>query len=202
MKKKNIILRIVTNAYVKSILLMLVIVAVLIAGLALWLKEYTRHSESVAVPLIKSLQVEEAAVILRNQGLKYEIIDSLYQTTGTPGAILEQIPVDGSSVKKGRTIFLITQAKNVPLVSIPSLKDFSYRQAEAKLRSLGFNNIVIQEKTSQYKGLVLAIEYQGSALEPNQKVPKGARLNMTIGAGGLIVIDSINTPAIDPAFLD
>lgn len=209
MKNKNIIQQIISNAYVKNILLMFVVLLLLIGGLIWWLGIYTKHDESVDVPSIKTMQVEEAAIVLRQQGLMCEVVDSLFQTTGTPGAILEQTPVAGSKVKKGRTIFLTIQAKSIPLVPIPPLKDFSYRQAEAKLRSMGFNSIQIEEVASQYKGLVISVQYNGNPLEPNQKVPKGASLRMTVGGGGASVADTINIPNIDtnepdidPSFFD
>lgn len=188
---------------------MVVVLLLFIGGLIWWLDVYTKHDESIDVPSIKTMQVEEAAIVLRQQGLTCEVVDSLYQTTGIPGAILEQTPVAGSKVKKGRIIFLTIQAKSIPLVPIPPLKDFSYRQADAKLRSMGFNNIQIEQVASQYRGLVISVQHNGKTLEPNQKVPKGALLQLTVGGGGVSVADTINSPTvdaeepeIDPSFFD
>lgn len=205
MEKKNIIKRLLSNVYVKNILLILVVFVVLIFCVLFGLHIYTKHNESITVPSVKGLQVEEAASILNAAHLEYDIIDSIYQTGGVPGAILEQVPKADSKVKKGRSIYLQIQAKNQQLVEIPSLEDYSQRQAEAQLNALGFNKIVIDEVPSAYKGIVLSISYKGKTLTPKQKVPKGAVLRMTVGAGGVIENDSTSEeeePVIDKSFFE
>lgn len=162
---------------------MILIVVLLIAGTLALLNVYTKHSESVAVPNIKGLQVEEAAGILNANSLTYVVIDSAYLSNGKPGAITEQIPDEGAKVKKGKKIYLKIQAKGRQMVSIPPLRDYSQRQAEEQLKALGFKNIIINEVPSQYKGLVIAIEFNGREVLPDQKIPKGATIKMTVGSG-------------------
>lgn len=193
-KKKNIATRFLTNIYVKNILLMAIIFVALIAMVLFALDIYTKHDKSITVPSVKGLQMEEAGNILRSSGLEYEISDSIFRAGGTPGAVLEQIPKGESNVKEGRTIYLIVQAKGVQMVPVPELKDFSRRQAEAQLSSLGFDKIIIEEVSSPYAGIVISVSYKGQELRPNQKVPKGATLKMVVGAGGESLDDSIGTP--------
>ena len=205
MEKRSIVNKIWSNIYVKNILLIFGVFILLIILVLFGLKFYTKHSESIAVPLVKDLQVEDAAGILRSADLGYDIIDSLYQSGGTPGAILEQVPKAGSKVKKGRSIYLIVQAKNQQMVEIPLLEDFSQRQAEAQLNALGFNKIVIEEAPSSFRGIVLSISYKGKTLRAGQKVPKGSVLRMIVGAGGEIHNDSISNeeaPEIDKSFFE
>ncbi len=184
MKKKNIILRLLKNIYVKNILMMIGAFVGLVIIVLFLLNFYTKHNESITVPTVKGLQVQEAAGILESSDLRYEISDSIFQAEGAPGSIIEQIPKEQSKVKKGRTVFLVIKAKGVQLVSVPELKDYSRRQAEAQLASLGFNKVTIQEVPAAYKGLVISISYRGKQLTPNQKIPKGSPLVMTVGAGG------------------
>lgn len=183
MNKKNKISSFLTNPIFKSLIFIIIISFILIAGVLFWLNIYTKHNESISVPSIKRLQVEDAAGILKSHYLDYKVVDSLYLKDGVPGSIIEQIPQEESKVKKGRTIFLIIQAKGQQLVSIPYLKDYSQRQAEAQLQARGFSRITIQEVPSQYKGLVISIEYNGQPLVPGQKIPKGAPLRMKVGSG-------------------
>ena len=184
MKKENIILRLLKNIYVKNILMMIGAFVGLVIIVLFLLNFYTKHNESITVPTGKGLQVQEAAGILESSDLRYEISDSIFQAEGAPGSIIEQIPKEQSKVKKGRTVFLVIKAKGVQLVSVPELKDYSRRQAEAQLASLGFNKVTIQEVPAAYKGLVISISYRGKQLTPNQKIPKGSPLVMTVGAGG------------------
>lgn len=204
-EKKNILQRILSNIFVKNILLMIVVAVALVGIVLFGLNSYTRHGEFIKVPSVKGLQVEEANGILKASGLTYEISDSLYQNKGVPGAIIEQTPKENSNIKSGRTIFLTIQAKGEQMIPIPELKDFSTRQAEAQLHSLGFRNILIEEVPSAYAGIVISVSYKGKELTPNQKVPKGAPLRMVVGAGGEIPVDSISpieNISIEESFLE
>lgn len=204
-KEKNIIARILANIFVKNILLIGLVSFLLVAIVLFALNSYTKLGEFIKVPLVKGLQIEEADGILKSSGLSYEISDSLYQKEGVPGAIIEQTPKENSNIKAGRTIFLTIQAKGEQMIPIPELKDFSRRQAEAQLHSLGFRNILITEVPSAYAGIVISVSYKGKELSPNQKVPKGAPLQMTVGAGGVEFQDSIPTIediSIEESFLE
>ena len=184
MKKENIISRLLKNIYVKNVLMMIGAFVGLVIIVLFLLNFYTKHNESITVPTVKGLQVQDAAGILESSDLRYEISDSIFQAEGAPGSIIEQIPKEQSKVKKGRTVFLVIKAKGVQLVSVPELKDYSRRQAEAQLASLGFNKVTIQEVPAAYKGLVISISYRGKQLTPNQKIPKGSPLVMIVVAGG------------------
>lgn len=170
---------------------MVVIVAFIIVFLLFGLNIYTKHGESVVVPSVKGLQVEDAAAALKKASLHYEVVDSIFLTDGTPGAITDQIPEEGAAVKKNRTIFLTMQAKNVQMVTLPPLKDFSQRQAIATLNSLGFRKVTTQEVPSAYRGIVIDVTYKGKTIDPNQKIPKGDPIKLIVGAGGEILVDSI-----------
>lgn len=189
--KKKGLLKILSNAYVKTFLAMAIIGGILIWLAMYGLKVYTKHGESVVVPSVMGMQVEEAATILQKSDLNYEVVDSIFLTGGTPGGITDQIPEEGSFVKKNRTIYLTMQAKSIEQVAIPPLKDFSQRQAIATLSSLGFNNVKTIEVPSIYKGLVIDVSYKGKSLEPYAKVPKGDIIELTVGAGGEVYIDSL-----------
>ncbi|MDR1809086.1 MAG: PASTA domain-containing protein [Prevotella sp.] len=175
--------KIISNIYVKNLLLLFVVVVALVVLILVGLNHYTRHNESVAVPSLKGLQIEEAAAILHASGLSYEVVDSIFERRGVPGSILEQIPLKDSKVKSGRTIFLIVQAKSERLVALPDLTDVSQRQAEALLNAIGFTNIRVEEVPSEYRGLVLSVEYKGIPVTVGQKIPKGSLLCMKVGDG-------------------
>lgn len=144
---------------------------------------YTRQNKSVDVPQVKGLQLKEASVLLKAQGLNLVVIDSLYNRDGIPGAIIEQVPVANSRTKSGREVFLTIYSTNPPELAVPGLVDYSYRQAEALLISMGFEQLTIQEIPSEYKGLVKAVEYRGRKLQPEEKIPSGSPLTLIIGSG-------------------
>ncbi len=182
--KSNILLKILSNIYVKNILIM-GIVAIALIGLTLFaLNIYTRHNESVNVPDLKGMQVQDANAIVSSSHLKYEVVDSVYQTGGVPGSILEQIPAGNSKVKKGRTIYLTVQSISEPLVAVPDLEDASLRQSQTLLSTLGFTNITVTYIPSEYRDLVYSIEYKGVKLKAGQKIPKSAPITIKVGDGG------------------
>lgn len=205
-EKKNTIQRF--SPILISLLAMIGISLILIFITLQVLDIYTKHDESVLVPDVKGSQEAAAADILLKSELGYEIVDSVYRADAKAGAVLEQIPKENTKVKRGRTIYLIIQAKGKQMVSIPPLKDYSRRQAEAQLQALGFTNISIIEEPSQFKGLVIRVLYRGNELESGASIPKGSRIELVVGAGGGIddemLEDSENqlnqTPPVDESF--
>ena len=179
----SFLIKIIKNTYIKNIAAMIVIAIVLIGSTLFFVNKYTRHNEAIEVPDLKGLQVEDAAALISAKDLRYEIVDSVFQKDGAPGAILEQIPSGKSSVKYGRTIYLTIQAKNEPLVAIPDLEDASLRQAETLLNALGINQINIVSVPSEFQDLVYGVEYKGSPLKGGQKIPKGSTVTLKVGNG-------------------
>lgn len=182
--KKNIVIAILTNIYVRNIFLMAIILFALIGATLWWLNSYTRHNESVTVPELKGMQVQDIETLINSSHLKYEIVDSIYHEGGTPGAILEQIPVGNSKVKEGRTIYLTVQSINEPMVAIPDLEDASLRQAQTLLSTLGFTHVAIEYIPSEFRDLVYGIEHKGQKLKAGQKIPKNATITIKVGNGG------------------
>lgn len=171
------------NSITKNILLIIATGIILLMATLVLLHIYTRLNKSVDVPHLKGLQLKEATVLLKSKGLNYVIVDSLYERDAIPGAIIEQVPIAGSRTKSGREVFLTIYSINPPQLAVPGLVDFSYRQAEALLISMGFEQLTIQEVPSEYKGLVKAVEYRGRKLQPEEKIPAGSPLTLIVGSG-------------------
>ncbi len=165
---------------------MIIACSVLLVVLALLLLNiYTRHGQNVAVPALENLQIKEANTILRAKGLHAEIVDSIYQRDAVPGAIIDQRPKAGNKVKEGRAIYLTIYARNPQMVAVPELTDYSTRQASALLNSIGFDQLHIQEVPAEYSGLVVAVEYRGKRLMPEEKIPAGSPLTLVVTSNTL-----------------
>ncbi len=172
----------------------------LLVGTLVLLHIYTRQNKSVEVPQVKGLQLKEAKVLLKSKNLNFVVIDSLYDRNAIPGAIIEQVPAAKSSTKEGREVFLTIYSSNPPKLSVPGLVDYSLRQAEALLISMGFEQLTIQEVPSEYKGLVKSIEYRGRKLQPEEKIPAGSPLTIIVGSGlqpDSLIIDNEYMPSIN-----
>ena len=171
------------NSIFKNILLIIASGLIFLFVTMLLLTLYTRSKKSVDVPQVKGLQIKEAKVLLKAQGLKLVVVDSLYDKNATPGAIIEQVPSANSRTKAGREVFLTIYTNNPPEIIVPGLVDYSYRQAVALLTSMGFEQIAVREVPSEYKGLVKAVEFRGRPLQADEKVPSGSPLTIIVGSG-------------------
>ena len=84
-----------------------IVLVVVICWIVFWrLDVYTRHGEAVEVPNLSGMYVEEAELILKDCGLGYEIIDSVYIRSMRGGESAEQAPAAGTKVKKNRKIYI------------------------------------------------------------------------------------------------
>lgn len=144
---------------------------------------YTHHGESEKVPQLQGLYVEEAELLLKNQHLYPQVIDSVFVREKKLGTIIDQIPAAGSSVKRDRPIYLIINSRQMRQVPIPDVNDVSYRQADAMLKAIGLKVSSVQYSPSEYKDLVIAVKYRGQTIEAGTRVPEGSSLILIVGSG-------------------
>ncbi|MBQ8565417.1 MAG: PASTA domain-containing protein [Bacteroidaceae bacterium] len=178
---------------IATLLSMLLVTIVLFMGLNIWLNSYTRHNDATQLPSVKYMPIDEATYILQRHGLRYEIIDSIYNENATPGIVMEQIPAPDSKVKEGRVIYLTINAFTPRTIRVPHLINTSVRQAKAQLASVGFKNIEIQYKESPYKDLVLDIKQNGQSVVGGEQVAASTTIVLVVGEGE----SSDNTAASD-----
>ena len=180
-----------------NIIAMIVVVIVMVFGVLKWLDIQTHHGETVMVPDVKGMTVEEATKMFRNHGLVCVISDTKYVKDEAAGIILDLKPGVGEKVKEGRTVYLTVNTLDIPLRVIPDVADnSSLRQAEAKLQSAGFKLTEIQLIHGE-KDWVYGVKYQGRQLTAGEKIPMGASLTLMVGdgAGDMTEEDSIDTDA-------
>ena len=155
-----------------NIAAMIVIVAVMVFGVLKWIDVYTHHGESVLVPDVKGMSVEEATKMFRNHGLVCSVSDTRYVKDKAAGIVLELKPGAGEKVKEGRTVYLTVNTLDVPLRMIPDVADNS------SLRQANQVQLVNGEKDWVY-----GVKYQGRQLTAGEKIPMGASLTLMVGDG-------------------
>ena len=191
-----------------NLIAMPIVVICIIFGVLHWLDVYTHHGESIIVPNVNGLPLKEAEKELGKKKLTQEVVDSNYVKGLPAGAVLEQKPVAGAKVKIGRTIYLTINTGEVPKVAIPDIIDnSSYRQAEARLRAMGFK-LTEPEYIEGEKDWIYGVKYNGKELTSGEKIPREAVLTLCVGddelKGDSIQTDSlrINTdkPIVDESW--
>lgn len=164
-----------------NLIAMIVVVIGACWGTLLWLDHYTHHGEAYVVPNVKNKSLEEARLALHNQKLEGLVVDSSYVKGLPDGMVLDQNPAGGARVKEGRTIYLTVTTSKVPLVKLPDLIDnSSLRQAEAKLKAMGFR-LTEPEYVSGEQDWIYGIKYRGRSLMSGDKVPHEAMLTLCVG---------------------
>ena len=149
-----------------NLAIMLIITVLLLIALKLWLNKYTEHGVEVEVPQITGLTVEEAEILLQGETLRIEVIDSTYSSKVPLGTIVEQSPAPVSHVKRGRTVYVVMNARQKRQVALPQLADVPYRQAESTLRQVGLTPAGLVYQPSAYRDLVLDILGEDSVSIP------------------------------------
>lgn len=184
------------------ILIMLAVAVVAVVALYFWLDHYTRHGESVEVPDVCGLYYLDADASLAENGMRSLVIDSMYIESKPRGVVLDQVPRASSSVKSGRTIYLTINALSPRKVTMPELKNLSYRQVEAIVKGLGLSAPQIIYWNSEYKDLVLNVMADGRPVEAGDKLPVTARIVFSVGNGmyaptrRLTAADSLSTDSL------
>jgi beta-lactam-binding protein with PASTA domain len=164
---------------------------ILAAGLGLlifygtykWLGTYTHHGESIEVPDLRGMPLEELDDFLAERNLKYQIVDSIFDGTRTGGTVLEQDPAALSRVKVNRTLYLTINAALPPKVKMPDLIDVSFRQAEAILQTFGLKTGDVTYVPDLAKNAVLEQKYKGSGIKPGVEIYKGSSIDLVLGDG-------------------
>lgn len=174
-----------------NIVLMVVAVAAGILAIFKGLDIYTLHGKSIEVPSIEGKSLEEATNILKHYHLNGVVSDSTYVKDKRPSSILDYNPPAKARVKKGRTIYLTINTKNIPLYPIPEVADnSSLRQAIARIVASGFK-LTEHEYVSGEKDWVYGIKYQGKELPLKAEAPIGSTLTLIVGDGGALEADSL-----------
>ncbi len=149
---------------------------------------YTRHGTSVEVPNVVGMTSQEAIQLLKKNGFRVEIVDSLYDLPEDLkdkqidfGDVIMQNPKAGDKVKKGRRFYLMIRTSTPPMVEMPNLKDLSLRQAISLLEAKGLK----LGKTILKPGLppVMRQLYRGAVIKPGTKVQKGSSIDVWVGSG-------------------
>lgn len=198
MNKKKSQKKILGNSIIKN-LLAIIVAGIVLVFLALFLLQlYTRHGQNVIVPGLEGLQISEARAILKSKGLRTEVIDSIYNREAVPGSVIDQTPKANNKVKEGRAIYVTIYSVAPQQIAVPGLVDYSVRQAMALLNSIGFTQLSVEEVPSEYSGLVMAVEYRGKTLQPDEQIPAGSPLKLVVGSGVLADSLKVNREYIVP----
>ncbi|MBR5394517.1 MAG: PASTA domain-containing protein [Bacteroidaceae bacterium] len=164
-----------------NLIAMVLVGVALCIGLWVWMTQYTMHGESIDVPDVKGMTINDAEYALENLELMPVVVDSAYVREQPAGIVLEQKPDGGSRVKSGREIYLTINQKQTPTHTIPDIAgNCSRREAEARLRALGFK-IGPMEFVPGDPDWVIALKVNGHEVYSGERVPCDAPVTLVVG---------------------
>lgn len=147
------------------------------------LKWLTNHGESATVPSVTGKSFEEARATLKESGFIVDIQDSIYVDTVPPLTVIRQIPDADEVVKSNRTVYLVINRAVPPMVEMPNLLGYSFRNAEMSLNNSGLRIGDTIFKPDFAKNAVLEQLYEGRVITPGTKIRKGSVISLVLGDG-------------------
>ncbi len=172
-----------SKTFFKNLLYALLITAGFFLLVLLWLRLYTRHGQKREVPDFYAHTVEECRSLAAKNKFILIVQDSVYTHEVPPGTVVEQNPIAGYQVKKGRKIFLIINAVKPELVPVPYVVGYSLRQAKALLEADGFRVGRITYVPDLGINNVLKEMSDTTELHPGDTLVKGSEIDLVLGKG-------------------
>jgi beta-lactam-binding protein with PASTA domain len=168
----------------KHIAVIVVIVALMLFFFFfVYLPTTTNHGETIQVPNVKGMKLNEVEAFLEEHNLRYFVSDSSYATDKEPFVVTLQDPVPGSRVKEGRKIYITYNMKTPPTIKMPNLIDGSVSNAQKVLKSYGLRLGEIREVPDLALNAVLKQLVNGKEIASGAPVAKGSVVDLVVGNG-------------------
>jgi len=141
----------------------------------------TQHNKVVTVPDFTNQTFSEAKYNAGKVGVRVEIADSVFVRRMKRGVVFTQNPPAGTEVKKGRRIFLTTNAKVAKEVKMPLVAGYSMRQAKAELMSRGLSLGKLIYVNDIATNNVIKQLYNNHEIKAGTPVESGSRIDLVVG---------------------
>ena len=172
-----------TKRFLKHLLGILAVTAVLTWVVFFFLRVYTQHGKYLDVPDLTGKNIDQVKSSDDYSDFEFVIIDSVFDLKQPKGAILHQDPFAGSKVKENRKIYLTIVSFFPEKTSMPDLKFLTLRQAVGTLESLGLKVGRISYIPAFDADAVQQQRYKGTAITQGTKLDKGSEIDLTVGMG-------------------
>ncbi|AEE19948.1 PASTA domain-containing protein [Dokdonia sp. Hel_I_63] len=188
----------VSKAFVKQIVLAIIIIIALVFVTRWWLGSTTNHDERIAVPNVKGMTLDLVSQELENADLRYFIIDSANFNPNYPKySVIDQEPNAGKFVKENRQIYLVLNPSGYQKMTIPPIVGKTRRQAEPSLKALGFEIGKVTYVDWIGKDEVRDIRHKGKRVKAGDRLEKTSVIDLVLGNGKGDYRDAISDDSSD-----
>tara|TARA_Y100000815_G_scaffold215244_1_gene200330 strand:+ start:2163 stop:2741 length:579 start_codon:yes stop_codon:yes gene_type:complete len=173
-----------SKAFVKQLLLALLVLIILVFVILFWLKSSTNHDQRISVPDLSKMTLNLVKQQLDDADLNYVVIDSSNYNPDYPKySVIEQTPGPGKFVKEDRKIYLVLNPSGYRKIEVPNIVGRTRRQAEPTLVALGFKVGKIDYRDYIAKDEVLEMRYKGQTIKAGERLQKTAVIDLVLGNG-------------------
>lgn len=174
--------------FLKHIGLVILFYLIIVFSTILYLNISTNHGQKIAVPNLVGLSAEEAKKKIEDLGLKYAILDSVYEPKLPVGTVYEQLIEPSATsliyVKSNRIIGL-RLTKIYQLVEMPSLIHKQIDFAQSILNERGLNSVIKYRPSSEANGSVIEQQHNGSRIVEGTRIKIGSVITLIVGQNDL-----------------
>lgn len=156
-----------------------IVVLLIIASIGL--KLVTRHGKTVTAPDFTNLTVAEAQQLASQGDVQVKVVDSVFVRRLPGGVVYRQQPKAGSTVKKGRSIFLTINSVVPRKVVMPNLYGYSITEARTELKNRGLNLGNLRYVRDIATNTVLGQYCEGKAVNAGDLVVSGSAIDLKVG---------------------
>lgn len=143
----------------------------------------TNHNDSKTVPAITGMGMEKAIKTLDKAGFIVEIQDSVYVDSLPPMSVLKQIPDGDEIVKSSRIVYLVVNRAVPPLIDMPNLVGYSFRNAELTMKAFNLKLGDTTRRPDFALNSVLEQSFNGSPIAAGAKIRMGSTISLVLGDG-------------------
>lgn len=143
----------------------------------------TNHGNSVTIPDLKGMTVDEMEDMLDSKDLDYEISDSTFVIGAKPLTVFSQYPKANANVKEGRKVYITIISDKAPMVSLPDIIGRSLESGKNQLVSVGLVPNEPEYVPAIEENTILKIKSDGSEVQPGTRIPKGSKITLVVGDG-------------------
>ena len=170
--------------------IMALIVLTVIFGIFWFLDTYTKHDDSlVKIPNLEGVRAYKALSALDDLGLQGMVSDTVYKDGAKKLAVINQNPIAGLDVKKGRKVYLVINTGDVPMVRVPDLAEkTSLQQAtnillRSHLKVGQIIKVVNSSVKTKHDEPVLAQYIAGTTEElvPGTEIERNSEVDLVVG---------------------
>lgn len=144
---------------------------------------FTNHGETVTVPDLQNMTLDQAESYLSARGMSYAIKDSTYSKRHKPLTVLMQTPSPGEKIKQNRKIYLVITPRVPPKIAMPRLLEMNLDNAKVLIQNLDLEVGRVKYIPDLAQNVVLEQRFNGKEVEVGTPIPKGSKIDLVVGDG-------------------